>query len=135
MVRMKIGEFFKKNWIRMLIAFGVGLLFMVFYNILYASAGANAWTGLEYYRDGSFMAFLVLLAVGGLAAVGSTGFFDIFSFYPGRKKKEDGTKENYAEYVQRKNEGRAKLNLSFLSYFIIALIYAIFSLVLFFVLM
>ena len=134
-VLYKIGDFFRRNWIRMLIAFGVGLLFMAGYNISYSTTGANSWGQLEYYRDGSFIAFMILLSVGLLALISQTGFFDIFSFYPRRKKKEDGTKENFGDYVQRRNQERGKLNLSFLSYIIIALMYAIFSLVLFFVLM
>ena len=133
-VLSKIGQFLKKNWIRMLVAFLIGLLLMVIYNVSYATAGANSWGRLEYYRDGSFIAGMVLFFIGLLAIISNTGFFDIFSFYPGRKKKENGSKENYAEYVQRRNEERGKFNLYFLSYFIIALVYALLSIILFFVL-
>ena len=131
---VKIGEFFRKNWIRMLVSFGIGLALMILYNISYAVRGANSWGSLEYYRDGSFIAGMALFFVGLLALISHTGFFDIFSFYPRRKRKEDGTKENYTEYVERKTIERGKLTLSFLSYIFIALLYVIFSLVLFFVL-
>lgn len=133
-VLYKIGAFLKKNWIRMLVAFAIGLIFMTIYNASYASTGVNSWRQLEYYRDGSFISFMIIVSLSLLTLISQTGFFDIFSFYPSRKKKEDGTKENYSEYVQRRNEERGKINLSFLSYIIIALVYAIFSLVLYFML-
>ena len=129
-----ILTFLKKNWLRMLIAFAVGLGLMAIYNSVYAGQGQPSWTNLRFYRDGSFIAGMTILFVGLLAVVANFGFFDIFSFYPGRKKKEDGKKENYTEYVERKNIERGKFNLFFLSYIIIALVYFTFSLVLFFTL-
>ena len=129
-----ILTFLKKNWLRMLIAFAVGLGLMAIYNSVYAGQGQPSWTNLRFYRDGSFIAGMTILFVGLLAVVANFGFFDIFSFYPARKKKEDGKKENYTEYVERKNLERGKFNLFFLSYIIIALVYLTFSLVLFFTL-
>ena len=130
----KILSFLKKNWIRMLVSFLVGLVLMVIFNAVYANEGQPSWTNLNFYRDGSFIAAMSIFFIGLLGAVSNFGFFDIFSYYPGRKKKDDGKKENYGEYVERKNLERGKFNLFFLSYIIIALVYAIFSLVLFFVL-
>ena len=130
----KILDILKHNWLRMLISFLVGLGLMAIYNAVYASQGQPTWTNLHFYRDGSFIAAMSILFIGLLALVSKTGFFDIFSFYPGRKVKEDGKKENFSEYVERKNLSRGKFDPFFLSYIIIALVYLTFSLILFFTL-
>lgn len=134
MFLFKIGEFFKKNWIRMLVSFVVGLVLMAIYNASYAATGVKSWQSLEYYRDGAFISFMVITGMGLLALLAFFGAFDIFSYYPGRKKKDDGRKETYGEYVERKNLERGKFDFFFLSYILIALMYAIFSLILFFIL-
>ena len=126
---MKVGRFFKENWIRMIIAFVVGSILMVIYNASYASTGADSWGKLEYYRDGSFIAAMSLLFVGLLALISHFGVFDIFSFYPMRKTKENGKKENFGDYVTRKNEARGHLKLYFLSYIIIAFVYGVFAVI------
>ena len=130
----KILEFLKRNWIRMLVSFVIGLILMVIYNASYASTGANSWGSLEYYRDGAFIAFMFILGMGLLSLLSFFGSFDIFAFYPTRRKKEDGKKENFGEFVERKNLERGKFDFSFISYIIIALVYVTFSLVLYFVL-
>lgn len=125
-VLAKIGQFFAKNWIRLLIAFGIGLAFMTLYN---AIQGQYSWSHLEYYRDGSFIAGMILLFMGLLALLTSFGAFNIFSFYFNRKEKENGMKENYTEYSERKKEERSKFDFSFLSYIIIAFAYLLFSVI------
>ena len=127
-----IADFFAKNWIRLIVAFFVGLTLMALYNLSYALGGYPSWTNLEYYRDGSFIAGMMLFFVGILVILAHFGAFDIFSFYPLRKRKENGYKENYGDYVERKTKERGKLSLSFLSYFIIALVFIIFSVILLF---
>ena len=129
-----LADFFTKNWIRMLVAFLVGLTLMALYNVSQAAGGNPSWTGLEYYRDGSFIAGMILLFIGLLVVIAHFGTFDIFSFYAGRKKKENGHKENFGDYVERKNKERGKLTLSFLSYIIVSLVFISFSLILFFTL-
>ena len=129
-----ISSFFSKNWIRMLVAFLIGLTIMVLYNVSYASGGYPSWSGAEYYRDGSFIAAMVLIFIGLLAVIAHFGLFDIFAYYPGRKRKANGYKENFGEYVERKTRERGRLSLSFLSYILIALVYMALSLTLFFIL-
>lgn len=131
---LKIGEFFSKNWIRLLVAFLIGLTIMALYNWSYSFTGQPVWQRLEYYRDGSFIAAMVILFIGVLAVIGHFGLFDIFSFYARRKRKENGYKENFGDYVERRTKERGRLNLSFLSYILIALAYMTFSLILFFLL-
>ena len=128
----KILSFLNKNKIRMPIAFAVGLVLMAIYNFSYQGRGENSWGNLEYYRDGSFIAGMVLLFIGLLVVISNFGAFDIFSFYPSRKRKDDGKKENYGEYVQRKNEQRSHFQFTFLAYFIVAFIYLIFSIICYF---
>ena len=149
----KIKEFLRKNWLRMLIAFLVGIALMALYNVLQqfmTSSGSSVdtegltpeqiaelnnqnkifpWNKLEYYRDGSFIAGMILLFVGGLAIVGKMGIFDIFSYYPGRKKKENGYKENYGEYVERKRYERSTRHMYYLSYFYISALFLVFSII------
>ena len=138
----KIGEFFKKNWIRFLVALAVGIVFVVIYLVAYQSAvnkgeeKLNVWVMPEYYRDGLFIAGMIVVFMGALAVVASFGIFDIFSYYPGRKKKENGYKENYGDYVNRKKlERSSNKNPFYLSYFIIGALFLISSLVLLFVLL
>ena len=129
-----IAKFLKKNLIRLIVATIIGLILMVIYNLSYQFGySVNSWGELSYYRDGAFIAGMVLFFVGLLTIVSQFGTFDIFSFYAGRKRKDDGTKENYTEYVERKNENRSKFNFAFLSYFIIATCFLIFSFVIYFV--
>ena len=130
-----IFTFLKKNYIRMIVAFVIGLILMVIYNVSYQYGyNVNSWAGLSYYRDGAFIAGAVLFFVGLLVLLAGFGSFDIFSFYFARKVKEDGKKENYTEYVERKRETRSKFNFSFLSYLLIATCFLAFSFVLYFVL-
>ena len=138
----KIGEFFKKNWIRFLAALAAGIVFVVIYLVAYQSAvnkgeeKLNVWVMPEYYRDGLFIAGMIVVFMGALAVVASFGIFDIFSYYPGRKKKENGYKENYGDYVNRKKlERSSNKNPFYLSYFIIGALFLISSLVLLFVLL
>jgi hypothetical protein len=130
-----IKSFFLKNYIRLIVAFAIGLILMVVYNLSYQFGhSVNAWANLSYYRDGAFIAGMVIFFIGLLAIISQFGAFDIFSFYAGRKRKEDGTKENYTEYVERKRESRTHFNLGFLSYFIISTCFLIFSFVIYFLL-
>lgn len=130
----KILDFLKKNWIRMLISFLVGLGLMALYNAINAGQGQPSWTTLYFYMNGAFIAAAAIFFVGLLAVIANLGFFDIFSFFVGRKTKDDGKKENYGEYSARKSEERGKFNPFFLSYIIIALVFLTFSLILFFTL-
>lgn len=128
---MNILHFFRKNWIRFLVSFLIGVTLVLAYIIIRASSvGAEVWGEIEYYRDGFTLAGFVLLFVGGLSALTNFGAFDIFSYYPNRKRKEDNTKEQYYEYVERKKESRRKYRLFFLPYIIIATIYLIVAVIL-----
>ncbi len=131
----KIGLFFKKNWIRFLVSVLTATTLLIVYLVAYQNAdNINTWVVPAYYRDGLFIAGMVVVFFGGLAIVSNFGIFDIFSFYPGRKKKEDGKKENYGDYVQRKKlERSSEKNLYFLPYFIIGGLLLIASLILYFV--
>lgn len=128
----------------MLISLIIGAMIMIVFNVAAQSqkitdpdlgikVNFNPWNKLYCYRDGAFLAGMILVGVGGLAIVGKLGVFDIFSYYPGRKKKENGYKENYGEYVQRKRIERGKRSMYYLSYFYIAAIYLFFSIIALFV--
>lgn len=130
-----IKSFFLKNYIRLIVSLVIGLILMTIYNLSYQfGLSVNAWSNLSYYRDGAFIAGMVLLFIGLLAIISQFGAFDIFSFYAGRKRKEDGSKENYTEYVERKRETRGRFNITFLSYFIISTCFLVFSFVIYFML-
>ena len=126
----KIGQFFKENWIRFLVCIGVGGIFIVLYNLmLQSTTDVNIWVLLSSYRDGATIGGFVLFFFGLLLILGHFGAFDIFNFFFGRKKKEDGTREIYSEYVERKRMEKGHLNLSFLPYLIVGSLYLLFSVI------
>ena len=133
----KILTFFRKNWIRLIVSLGLGATFLIIYLLAYQNADkVNTWTNPAYYRDGLFLSGMILIFFGGLAICSYFGIFDIFSFYPGRKKKEDGKKENYGDYVERKKlERSSDKSLFFLPYFIVGGLMLIASLILYFALL
>ena len=127
---LKIGLFFKENWIRFLASIAVGLIFMLIYNlVLQSTTDVNIWAMLSSYRDGATIAGFVLFFFGLLIVLAHFGAFDIFNFFFARKKKEDGSKEIYSEYVERKRMEKSHLNLSFLPYLIVGGLYLLFSLI------
>lgn len=126
----KIRSFFAKNWIRLLASFGVGLFIMALYNlILHFNNYSNVWTSLYYYANGATIAGFCLLFFGLLLLLSHFGAFDIFTFYIQRKKKENGSKENYGDYVNRKREENSTLDLYFLAYIIVGVLFIIFSII------
>ena len=126
-----ILKFLKKNYIRMIVAFVIGLILMAVFNF---ARGWQSWSDLSSYLNGAFIAGASLFFVGLLVLMAGFGSFDIFSFFIARKVKEDGRKENYTEYVERRREQRTTFNFSFLAYLIIATCFLAFSFVLYFVL-
>lgn len=92
----------------------------------------NSWTVIIGYCNGFFIAAFTLISIGLLAVLNLFGAFDIFSFYPGRKKKEDGTKESLYDYSTRKKEERGKFKLVFVPYISLGSVYLLVSLVLYF---
>ena len=127
---LKIASFFKENWIRFVASIGVGAIFMVIYNaILQSTTSVNIWALLSSYRDGATIGGFVLFFFGLLLILSHFGAFDIFNFFFGRKKKEDGTREIYSEYVQRKRMEKGHLNLYFLPYLIVGSLFLLFSVI------
>ncbi len=138
----KIAYFFRKNWIRFVAALVVGIIFVVIYLVAYQNAvnkgdnKLNVWILPEYYRDGLFIAGMIVIFMGALAVVANFGIFDIFAYYPARKKKENGKKENFGDYVERKRlERSSNKNPFYLPYFIVGALFLIASLILLFVLL
>ena len=126
----KIGLFFKENWIRFLASIGVGAIFMLIYNlVLQSTSDVNIWAMLSSYRDGATIAGFALFFFGLLLILAHFGAFDIFNFFFQRKKKEDGSKEIYSEYVERKRMEKGHLNLFFLPYLIVGSLYLLFSVI------
>ena len=130
--------FFLENWIRFLVAFILGIAIMIIYMFLQTlqiseSTGQALypWDKLFYYQNGFFISAVVLFGIGILAIVGNFGAFNIFSYYFRRKKKENGYKENYYEYSERKRLEASSRKLIFLPYFILATIYLITAFVLY----
>ena len=128
----KIGRFFRENWIRIIIAVVIGAVILLAYMLLHISSEYNQWVHPEYYRDGLFAGGISDVFIGILALLSFFGTFDIFTFYFKRKKKDSGYKENYGEYVERKRLERGHLNLFFLPYIIIGLLYISASLIIHF---
>ena len=103
---------------------------MLIYNlVLQSTSGVNIWVLLSSYRDGATIAGFVLFFFGLLLILSHFGAFDIFNFFFQRKKKEDGKKEIYSEYVERKRMEKGHLNLFFLPYLIVGSLYLLFSVI------
>ena len=84
---------------------------------------------LSSYRDGATIGGFALIFFGLLLVLNHFGAFDIFNYFFQRKKKEDGSKEIYSEFVERKRIEKGRLNLSFLPYLIIGCLYILFSVI------
>lgn len=126
----KIGEFFQKNYIRFIACTLAGLLIMAIYNfIVQFTSDKQAWSELYAYRDGATIAGFSLFFFGLLLVLAHFGAFDIFNYFFRRKRKENGVKENYGEYVNRKKEEKGSLNLYFLPYIFVGILFLIFSLI------
>ena len=103
---------------------------MVIYNlVLQSTTDVNIWAMLSSYRDGATIGGFALFFFGLLLILSHFGAFDIFSFMFARKKKEDGSKEIYSEYVERKRMEKGHLNLFFLPYLIVGSLYLLFSVI------
>lgn len=135
MNKFRIREYFRLNWIRIIVGFAIGATLLFGYVAILYSAGndKNAWNELTSYRDGLSIAGMFLLFFAALSLVSNLGAFNIFSYYPGRKRKENGMKETYAEYTNRKTEQSKKNRLFFLVYVVVGIIYLIPAIILLFI--
>ena len=122
----KILVFLSENWIRFLIALMIGAVLMIIYN-----AVQNTWHLLRGYLDGFFISGMVLIGFSLLVLMSLFGAYDIFSFYFARKQKEEGGKENYYEYSERRRLEKVGKKLIFLPYLIIGVIYLSVSFIIF----
>jgi len=118
-----VTTFFRKNWIRVLIASILGIGVMVLYNV-----SAGDWKELISYSNGAFISGFIWLSVGGLYVVEGFGGLDIFAYLVRRKRKE-GHVESLYEYGERRKEQRKPSRFGFLAYFLVAVIYFLVSLI------
>ena len=123
----KILDFFVKHWVRFLISLVIGLIIGVVYLLI-----SKGWTLVIAYCNATFIAGFVLFAISVLVVLNLFGAFDIFSFFFMRKKVESGAKENLYDYSTRKKEERNKFKLVFMPYLVVATLFLIVSLILFF---
>ena len=123
----KVLSFFIEHWVRFLVAFLIGVIMMIVYLAI-----ANAWTWVIGYCNATFISAFVLFSISILSVLNLFGAFDIFSFYIGRKKKENGAKEDLYDYSSRKKDERSKFKLVFVPYLFFALLFLVASLILYF---
>ena len=119
-----VTTFFRKNWIRVLIASILGIGVMVLYNV-----SAGDWKELISYSNGAFISGFIWLSVGGLYVVEGFGGLDIFAYLVRRKRNEEGHVESLYEYGERRKEQRKPSRFGFLAYFLVAVIYFLVSLI------
>ena len=112
-----VTTFFRKNWIRVLIASILGIGVMVLYNV-----SAGDWKELISYSNGAFISGFIWLSVGGLYVVEGFGGLDIFAYLVRRKRNEEGHVESLYEYGERRKEQRKPSRFGFLAYFLVSLI-------------
>ena len=113
-------NFFRENWIRLIVAFFVGATFYIVY-----LAFRNGWQVLVSHVDGLFFAAALLILVGLLTLMVNLGALDIFSYQFGRRRMENGKREDLYEYGKRKKAEREKFKFSFIAYLIAAVPYLI----------
>ena len=118
-----VTTFFRKNWIRILIASILGIGVMALYN-----TSAGDWKELISYSNGAFISGFIWLSVGGLYVVEGFGGLDIFAYLVRRKRNEEGQVESLYEYGERRKEQRKPSRFGFLAYFLVAVIYFLVSL-------
>jgi len=99
---------------------------MVIYNF-----SAGSWDSKMSYLNGSFISAATLISLSLLSVLTQFGTFNIFTFYFGRKVKENGHKEDLYEYSERKKESRKKYNFVFIPYLFFGLVFLIISLALY----
>ena len=121
----KICEFLVDHWVRFLISFFIGVFSMLIY-----IAVKNGWQSGINYVDGTFMSAAILIGIAALATLSLFGAFDIFSYFFGRKKKEDGKKEVLYEYAERKRLERGKQKLIFIPYLTFGVLFLVVSVIL-----
>ena len=119
-----VTTFFRKNWIRVLIASILGIGVMVLHNV-----SAGDWKELISYSNGAFISGFIWLSVGGLYVVEGFGGLDIFAYLVRRKRNEEGHVESLYEYGERRKEQRKPSRFGFLAYFLVAVIYFLVSLI------
>lgn len=118
--------FFRRNWLRFLIAFLIGaILYLIYVGV------QGQWASLFYAANGTAIAWVTLLGIGLLAIISGSGFFNMFSYYFRRKRLPDKKHESYGDYVERRKLERDKSNPFFLCYFIISALFFIAWLILF----
>ena len=125
----RIIDFLVDHWVRFLVAFLIAVSIMITY-----LAVNDAWALMIGYCDALFIAGFTLFAFAALATLNLFGAFDIFSFLPARRKKENGAKEDFYEYTTRKKEERGRFKLVFVPYLTWAVICLLVSLILLFLL-
>ncbi len=96
--------------------------------LLYAGI-QNGWDFFESYINGLTIAGFLMIFFGGLVLVSGFGTFYIFSYYPRRHKKENGYKETYSEYSERRKSGEKITRENSIAYFIVGLVDLLASLI------
>lgn len=110
------------HYIRLIISFVLGIGIFITY-----LAVKDGWTHIVCYLDAAFIAAALDLAIGLLSFFGNIGTFNIFSFMVLRKTKDNGYKEDFYEYGERKKLERAKDKTFFMPYIFTGLLFLIAS--------
>jgi len=112
-------------WIKFGITSIVGIGIMCLYNGI-----RSEWSVLRYYCDGCFIAAFAIICFSLLIILEGYGAFQMFSYYPSRKKLENGKKENYSEYCARHEQNRKSSRLFFVPFLFSGIIFLVISLIL-----
>ncbi len=121
-----VKRFFQEYWVRMLIGLSISTVLYIVYLVI-----KSGWTEIVTQCDACFFAGVICFGVGCLALVANLGGFNIFSYLKGRRKQDNGLKEDYYTYSKRKEEERSEDRIAFLAYFIAATPHLLTSLILF----
>ncbi len=120
----KVINFLFKHWIRLLVALGIAIILFLIYMFV------NGWSYKVNYMNATFVAGASLFFIGCLSLLANFGAFNIFSYLPMRRRKENGSRETYSEYNNRVEDTHKKDRFICVPYFEVGIIFLVVSLIL-----
>lgn len=91
---------------------------------------SHGFNHMIYYVNGTSIAGLALIFMGGLSLLGYFGAFEFWG-YTFSRKDMNGRRMEYSDYINQKKEKRVRSELPFGPYFLVGVLYLLVSLVLF----
>ena len=118
-------ENLKKYYLKYIAGLIIGIGILCINNII-----KEKWDLIMYYVDGSFIAGMTLICVGGLSVCSYFGAYDVFA-YMFTKRLPDGTKPSLYEFSEERKDNRKKIKGKFIPYFVMGGVFLAIALILY----